>query len=224
MQCATLRFNRDCRLRALDRLILQILFRDTWCLESDTYFGQPRDSFSVHKCFLSRCQADRKGGCTKLGIQQLEEMLRERGLEVTGSKAELIARLLQVDPDVEKSLPSGSGATETTAQTEVPTMASTENPTAESGTASQILMQTMEMMRTEMRAMRCEHEAQRERGQETPRERDIQRDREVQFTLPSANTAGALSMHPTIGIKTFIIGSSNWNYCETAWTIIVLEL
>ncbi|XP_015437583.1 PREDICTED: uncharacterized protein LOC107192764 [Dufourea novaeangliae] len=138
-----------------------------------------------------------RGRLQDLSNNQLKELLRDRDLAVSGGKAELIARLLQADPDCENSLPSSAGTVENAAPTSGPTV-------APSGITwdSQICMQMMEMMRAEMRAMHCELEAQREQKREGQRERNLQRDREAQSTQFAESVNGALSMHPTIGIKT----------------------
>lgn len=49
-----------------------------------------------------------KGKQQELRINQLEELLREHDLVVTGSKVELTARLLQANPGIVKSLPIGT--------------------------------------------------------------------------------------------------------------------
>lgn len=49
-----------------------------------------------------------RGKLQELRINQLEELLREHDLVVTGSRVELIARLLQANPDIVKSLPTGT--------------------------------------------------------------------------------------------------------------------
>lgn len=49
-----------------------------------------------------------KGKLQELRINQLEELLREHDLVVTDSRVELIARLLQPNPDIVKSLLTGT--------------------------------------------------------------------------------------------------------------------
>lgn len=50
----------------------------------------------------------KKGKLQELRINQLEELLREHDLVMTGSKIELTARLLQANPGIVKSLPAGT--------------------------------------------------------------------------------------------------------------------
>jgi CHASE3 domain sensor protein len=128
-----------------------------------------------------------KGKLHELTINQLSKLLRNR----TGNKAELIAHLLQADPNIEKSLPIGAGKVDAR---------SLESAAAERSVKSwdtQILLQMMEMMRAEMRAMQREQEAQRAKEQE----RNLQYGPEVEFTLPTKDVT-TLFIHLTIGIKT----------------------
>lgn len=92
-----------------------------------------------------------KGKLHELTINQLSELLCNRA----GNKAELIAHLFQADLDIEKSLPIGAGEVDAR---------SLESAAAERSVKSwgmQILLQMMEMMCAEMRAMQREQATQR---------------------------------------------------------------
>lgn len=65
----------------------------------------------VHR--FVRMASGQEGNTQQFTMQWLKELLRERDLVVTGSKAESIARLLQANPHFTKFLVTGTGGNNT---------------------------------------------------------------------------------------------------------------